>query len=153
MRVLLDTNVILDTMLQRTPWHKEADAILNAVALGQVSRAATTLTLATTFYLGRKVVGNAATRAAVQKYLTAFTILPVEKQTLLDAASMIGNDFEDNILIAAAVTASLDAIVTSNVADFAHSPIPVWEPAELLKRLGGASSPPVVGSGPATGGP
>ena len=60
MRVLLDTNVILDAMLQRAPWYKEADAILQAAALSQVACAATTLSLATSFYVGRKVVGNAA---------------------------------------------------------------------------------------------
>lgn len=143
MRVLLDTNVILDAMLQRQPWHKEADAMLQAAALGQVTCAATTLSLATTFYVGRKVVGNASARAAVKTYLTAFTILPIGKQTLVDAVVLTGNDFEDNILIAAAITASLDAIVTRNVADFAHSPIPVWQPAELLTRL--AATGPVAG--------
>src|SRR5688500_1541224 len=34
MRVLLDTNVILDAMLRRAPWHHEADAILMAAANG-----------------------------------------------------------------------------------------------------------------------
>jgi predicted nucleic acid-binding protein len=150
MRVLLDTNVILDAMLQRAPWHHEADAILKAAGIGQVSCAATTLSLATSFYVGRKVVGNTAARAAVQRYLGAFVILPVDRQTLVDADALPGKDFEDNILIAAAVTASLDAIVTRNVADFAHSPIPVWEPAELLKRLPGATPPPAAGAGPAT---
>ena len=147
MRVLLDTNVILDAMVQRPPWHKEADAILKAAALRQVTCAATTLSLATTYYIGRKVVGKAAARAGVQKYLSAFAILPIDKQTLLDADALPGGDFEDNILIAAAVTASLDAIVTRNPGDFAHSPIPVLAPAELLKRLATGASPG-AGAGP-----
>jgi predicted nucleic acid-binding protein len=151
MRVLLDTNVILDAMLQRAPWHREADAILQAAAMGQVSCAATTLSLATSYYVGRKVVGNTAARAAVQRYVAAFTILSVDRQTLVDADALPGTDFEDNILIAAAVTAVLEAIVTRNLADFAHSPIPVWDPAELLKRLAGGRSPPVAGAGPASG--
>ncbi len=125
MRVLLDVNVVLDAMLQRPPWHAEADAILQAAARGQVTCATTTLSLATLFYVGRKVVGTAAARAAVRKYLVALAVLPIDKQTLLDADTLPGNDFEDNILIAAAVTASLDAIVTRNAADFSHSPIPV----------------------------
>src|SRR5437899_1814432 len=108
MRVLLDTNVILDAMLQRLPWHKDADAILKAAALGQVTCAATSLSLATIFYVGRKVVVTAAARAAVRTYLAAFAILPINQQTLLDADALPGNDFEDNILIAAAVTAALD---------------------------------------------
>ena len=148
MRVLLDNNVILDAMLQRSPWHTEADAILHAAAQGQVSCATTTLSLATIFYVGRQVVGNAAARAAVRTYLVAFDVLPVEKQTLLDADALAGNDFEDNILIAAAIAAALDAIVTRNGADFAHSPIPVLDPVELLKKLAASSSSPVAGTGP-----
>src|SRR6266849_2070611 len=62
MHVLLDNNVILDAMLQRPPWHKEADAILQAAAQGQVTCATTSLSLATIFYVGRKVVGTAAAR-------------------------------------------------------------------------------------------
>ena len=85
MRVLLDNNVILDAMLQRLPWHKEADAILQAAAQGQVTCATTPLSLATIFYVGRQVVGTTAARYAVRKYLVAFDILPVDRQTLLDA--------------------------------------------------------------------
>jgi predicted nucleic acid-binding protein len=153
MRVLLDTNVLLDSILQRAPWHKDADAILVAAALGQVSCATTPLSLATLFYVGRKLIGTVAARAGVRRYLAAFAILPIDRQTLLHADNLAGSDFEDNILIAAAVTASLDAIITRNVADFANSPIPVWEPMELLKRLAGAGAPPATGAGPATGAP
>src|SRR5438552_3467352 len=112
MRVLLDINVILDAMLQRPPWHLEADAILQAAAQGRVTCATTTLSLATLFYVGRRTVGTAKARGAVRSYLAAFDILPIDKQTLLDADSSPGKDFEDNILIAAAISASLDAIVT-----------------------------------------
>jgi predicted nucleic acid-binding protein len=153
MRVQLDTNVLLDSILQRAPWHKDADAVLQAAALGQVSCAATTLSLATVFYLGRKAVGTAAARAGVRRYLVGCAILPIDKRALLDADALPGNDFEDNIMIAAAVAASLDAIVRRNAADFAQSPIPVWESAELLKRLAAASSPPVADGGPVAGSP
>ncbi|HEV3446105.1 MAG TPA: hypothetical protein VG099_15800, partial [Gemmataceae bacterium] len=74
-------------------------------------------------------------------------------QTRIDADALAGNDFEDNILLAAAVGAALDAIVTRNVADFSHSPLPVWEPVELLKPLPGGSAPPLASGGPATGPP
>jgi hypothetical protein len=63
------------------------------------------------------------------------------------------NDFEDNILIAAAVTASLDAILTRKGADFSHSPIPVWDPAEVLKRLASVAAPPGASAGAAFGPP
>jgi len=153
MRVLLDINVLLDALLQRLPLHSDADAILRAAARGEVICATTTLSLATIFYVGRKAVGAAPARAAVRNYLPTFMILPIDKQTLLDADALPGSDFEDNIVIRAAVTASLDAIVTRNVSDFAHSSIPVWTPAELLNRLPGGGSPPGASPGPTTGVP
>ena len=135
MRVLLDDNVILDAMLQRAPWHHEADAILRADANAQVKCAVTTLSLANIFYVSRKVIGTAGARAIIRNYLANLEIIGVDKQTLLDADVQSGTDFEDNILIAAAVLAALDAIITRNPSDYTHSPIPVWEPAELLKRI------------------
>src|SRR5687768_15246388 len=118
MRVLLDTNVILDAMLQRQPWHVEADAILQAAAQGQIVCAATPHSLATIYYVGRRMVGTSQARAAIRNYLQAFDILPIDKQTLHDADAVAGNDLEDNIQIAAAVLAAVDAIVTRNIGDF-----------------------------------
>lgn len=153
MRILLDTNVILDAILRRPPWHKDADAILHAAALGRLTSAVASLSVATVFYVARKVVGTSAARSAVAKCLVAFDILTVDKQTLLVADTLLGSDFEDNILIAAAIASGLDAIVTRNPTDFSGSPIQVWEPAELLKRLAGGSSSSNTGVGPGPGPP
>ena len=108
---------------------------------------AATLSLATVFYVARKSVGVVTARAAVRKCLGALAILPIDKQRLVAADGFVGPDFEDNILIVPAVTGGVDAIITRNVADFSHSPILVWEPAELLKRLSGGGSAPVTGAG------
>ena len=53
MRVLLDTNVIVNSMLQRTPWHVEADAIPRAAGRGEATCALTALSIANLFYVGR----------------------------------------------------------------------------------------------------
>jgi hypothetical protein len=56
--------------------------------------------------------------------------------TLALARTWPGNDYEDNILIACAVEARLDAIVTRDPRGFAGSPVPVLTPAELVTQLG-----------------
>ena len=48
---------------------------------------------------------------------------------------MAGSDLEDNVCLACALNARLDAIVTRNPKDFAASPVPVLTPAELLALL------------------
>ena len=51
------------------------------------------------------------------------------------ATTFPGSDFEDNLRIACAVEARLEAIVTRNPKDFAGSPIPILTPVELLALL------------------
>jgi hypothetical protein len=66
----------------------------------------------------------------------ALEIVPVDRTALEMATTLPGSDFEDNLQIACAVQACLDAIVTRNPQDFAGSPVPVLTPAELLALLG-----------------
>jgi predicted nucleic acid-binding protein len=106
----------------------------------------------TVYYVGRRTVGSAQARIDIRNYLQAFDILPLDEQTLRDADALAGGDFEDNIQIAAAVAAAVDAIVTRNVGDFTHSPVPAWTPMELLQRLPGSSSTPSLGQGPSASG-
>jgi predicted nucleic acid-binding protein len=148
MRVLLDVNVILDSMLQRKPWHVETDAIFQVAALGKLSCATTPLSLATVYYVGRRVVGTTQARADIRNFVKALEIVPMTRQTLIDADALAGKDFEDDLQIAAAVAATVDAVVTRDASGFSHSPIPVWTPTELLQRLQNASPPPVAHPNP-----
>ena len=135
MHVLLDTNVILDAMLQRTPWHVDTDAILHAARRGEIICAVTTLSIANLFYIGRRIVGAQQARSDVRTCLNTLQILAVDRQALMDADTLVGSDFEDNIQIAAARAAGLAAIVTRDVSGFSHALMPVWSPSELLHRL------------------
>lgn len=122
-------------MLHRMLWHIEADAILAGAAAGHVTCAVTANSLTNVFYVGRRSIGTTQARNDLRVFLGAFEVLPIEKQTLLAADAMSGTDFEDNIEIAAAVIAGLDAIVTRNPSDFQHSSISVWQPGELASRI------------------
>lgn len=141
MRVLLDTNVVLDSLLQRAPWHVEADAILRQAKPGILELSVVALSLANLFYIGRRIVGTEQARADVRRVAQTFNILAVDRSTILQADALPGADFEDNIQIAAATNAVLTAIVTRDPTGFAASPIPVWSPAELLKQLATSAAP------------
>ena len=133
--MLLDTNVLLDSLLQRAPWHAEADEILRQAKPGVLDLSVVVLSLANLFYIGRRIVGTEQARSDVRRVAETFNILAVDRTTILQADALPGSDFEDNIQIAAATNAALTAIVTRDPAGFTASPIPVWSPAELLNRL------------------
>jgi hypothetical protein len=57
-------------------------------------------------------------------------------RAVLEAADPLpGADFEDNVHIAAAAQAAVDAIITRDPAGFAASPVAVLSPADLAARV------------------
>jgi predicted nucleic acid-binding protein len=136
MRVLLDTNLVLDVLLRREPWLAEARALWEAGDAGRLTACIVASTLTDIFYIARKLKGLDLAHRAVQVCLEAFEICPIDRATVELAAALPGPDFEDNLQIACAVQLALDAIVTRDAEGFAQSPIPVWTPAEALSRLG-----------------
>jgi predicted nucleic acid-binding protein len=132
-RILLDTNVVLDALLTRTPWNVDAEAIFKANRGGQIAAHMTANSLADVFYVARRLTDRPQAWRAIGTCLDQLYILSVGLRESRAAASGTGNDFEDNLQIACATLAGLDAIVTRK--DFAGSPIPVLTPAELLAQI------------------
>jgi hypothetical protein len=89
----------------------------------------------TSFYIVRRNADLAKAHRVVSECLDSFEILPVDRSTLEHARTLPGSDFEDNLQIACAVIARLDAIVTRDPRGFAGSPVPVYSLAEFLARL------------------
>lgn len=136
MRVLFDTNVVLDVLLRREPWAKEAAAVWQANDEGRIVGYILASALTDVFYIACRHKGLEAARVAIHTCLEAFEICAVDRQTLEQADALPGDDFEDNLQIAGASIAGLDAIVTRNKADFKAATIPALAPAELLAQLG-----------------
>jgi predicted nucleic acid-binding protein len=136
MRILLDTNVVLDVLLRREPWVSEASAIWKANDDGRMVAYLMASALTDIFYIARRLVGLEAARAAVQTCLEAFEFCPVDRHTLERAHVLSGTDFEDNLQMVCAEIAQLDAIVTRDPGDFKNSTVTALTPANVLARLG-----------------
>jgi predicted nucleic acid-binding protein len=135
MRVLLDTNVVLDALLSRDPWVAEAQMIWAANEEGRLVGHVLASALTDIFYVARRLAGLERARVAVTVCLQAFEICPVDRQALEEAQAMPGNDFEDNLQMTCARLSALDAIVTRDPKGFQDSTLPVLTPAELLEQL------------------
>lgn len=135
MRVVLDTNIVLDVLLDRAPFVHDSSALWAACDTGRLVGVLPASALTDIFYIARRTTDLVRARVAVGLCLAAFDIAPIDRQTFEDATALPGNDFEDNVQIACAIRAGVEAIVTRNREDFAHAPIAVLTPAELLARL------------------
>src|SRR5688572_1880820 len=135
MNALLDANVVLDVLLLREPWLAESRAVWQLCDEGKLDGYLSAVTLTNIFYLGRKVSGNERALAAIRQCVAAFQIAPVARATIEAALALPGHDFEDNVQIACAVESGAERIVTRNIGDFAHAPLPVVTPTQLLVEI------------------
>ena len=135
MRVLLDTNVLLDLLLQRDPWAAEAEAIRLADTEGDLAIHVSASSLTDVFYVSRRLAGRDRAWGAIRLCLDQFRVVAVGGAELQAASGFAGEDFEDNLQIAVAVAAGLECIVTRDLSGFGHSPVPALQPADLLAKL------------------
>jgi predicted nucleic acid-binding protein len=138
---LLDTSVVLDLLLNRPPWAADAAVIWDAHRQQQIRAWIAAFTVSTIHYVVRKQAGIAAAQSAVRACVTTLDIAPTGHATLLAADALAGSDFEDDLQIASAVQAGVDAIVTRDPKGFAASPIAVLTPADLAASLPAPPTP------------
>ncbi|WP_066382122.1 PIN domain-containing protein [Anabaena sp. CA = ATCC 33047] len=137
MRVLIDTNIVLDYLLEREPFFQDAEALFNKIGSGQVIGYVSATTVTDIFYIARRQTRNVElARQAISTTLTVMVICSVN-QAILEAALSSGlSDFEDAVQIACAVALRLDAIATRDQQGFLGSPVPVLSVRQLLQQLG-----------------
>ncbi len=135
LNVLLDINLLLDVFLVRAPWVAEAQAIWTAHHRRRLVGHIAAHGVTNLFYVARKIIGIEKAREAVRLGLQTFVVLPIGRAELELADALPGNDIEDNLVLACASIAGLDAIITRDRKGFAGSTIPILSPAELLAQV------------------
>ncbi len=122
-RILFDTNVILDVLLDRQPF-VEASAAAWAAAETRVAEGMLAAHAVTTIhYLVRKVRGNAQAKRTVAAILRVFKIAPVDGAVIQEALQLPFTDFEDAVTATAARSADCDYVVTRDPKGFRGSPV------------------------------
>jgi len=135
MRVLLDSNVILDFILNRIEFFEEADEIFVRLQNMEFAAYVSAITPVNTFYTSRKELGKDAAFIAVQELLNLVEICQADKAVLQTAFLLGFSDYEDAVQCASAMAENLDGIVTRNSKDYKTSPISVYSPTEFLEIL------------------
>lgn len=129
---MLDTNVVLDVLLDRTAFVDQSSQILDLVERGAVTGLLCATTITTLAYLAGKAVGKQQATKQIRQLLSLFEVAPVTRAVLDAALASKEADFEDAVLAEAALQAGAHAIITRNLRDFAHSPVRAHTPAQWL---------------------
>ena len=134
-RVLIDTNVVLDVLLNREPHVAASSAVWAAIETGFVEGLLAAHSVTTIHYLIRKEQGVANARRTLGGILRVFGVAAVDATAIQDALRLPGPDFEDSVTAAAAKLAGCDLIVTRDPHGFRGSPVRALTPAAAAPIL------------------
>jgi predicted nucleic acid-binding protein len=134
-KVLIDTNVILDLLLAREPFVNSAIKIFAMAEQSTISAFLCATTITTVDYIINQSLSRSKSKKAVHRLMGLFEIAPVNRPVIEEALQSKMLDFEDAILAPAGNLAGVDVIITRNTKDFIHSPIKAVDPSEFLAAL------------------
>lgn len=135
MKVLFDTDVILDFLLDREPFSTQMAYLLSKVERSEIIGLICASSVTTLYYLAAKAHDRKRASSYVKALLSLFEVAPVNRPVLESALSARFKDFEDAVVYESARHSNADFLVTRNVKDYRRSQIPVCTPAEFIATL------------------
>lgn len=133
----VDTNVLLDFLLQRHDFGPDALRLLTAGTSGQAVLYASGLAFSHIHYTLRKTNSVAERTAALSELAALVEIISIDRSVIEAVLALGFANFEDGIQYCAARTVpAIEAIVTRDPKGFATGELPVLAPPAALARVG-----------------
>jgi predicted nucleic acid-binding protein len=144
--VLLDTDILIDLALDRTPHAEPAASLLDALEQRPGTAFVAWHSLSNFYYLVSPTRGKHQTKDFLLDMMRFVQVAPTTTESLLYAGTLALSDFEDAMQVAAAVACQASVIATRNLRHYARSPVQAANPDGVLARLAGAKeAPPTQG--------
>lgn len=136
MKIMCDTNVILDVLLDREPFVEDSYKILSLCEEHRIDGFVSASSITDIYYLVRKYTHSTELAyKAIGKLLEIVKVCSVTNNDVLVAYQKKAKDFEDCLLATCAKSIRCDFIITRNKKDFEGFGIPLLTPTELLQQL------------------
>ena len=130
-RIFIDTNVIIDVLMQRDGYLSSA-RVLALARNEDITLYVSVLTMANLAYILRKSLKGDSFYAEMRKLSCLVNVADTTNNHFLSALDLQAKDFEDALQYYCAISNECNIIVTRNKKDFAFSSISVLTPEELL---------------------
>lgn len=135
MKLLLDTNILIDVVAERQPWCEEALVLLELSNQKRVSLIAADYSFLNIVYIARKLFPKEVLYSTLQD-LRQFVEVAEIGQNTIDKALIAGwKDFEDSVQALVAEKEKVDYIITRNEKDFLLSKIKAVSPKAFLESF------------------
>ena len=136
MRVLIDTNVILDVLLKRSPFYEAAIEVLKLSVREDIQEFVSASAITHIYYIAYKNMRDkAVVRELLKKLLLIVSVAGVSEEEIQKALELGWKDFEDSVQYSVALLNEMNGLITRNVKDYSSSEIQVWEPNQFLELV------------------
>lgn len=138
-KVLFDSDVLLDVLLNRHPFIIDSAQALNAVATEQIKGYLAGHAVTNLYYIMRRQLNSTIAHEKLTQLLQRIEVASVTDDIIRSALQSPMTDFEDAVTSEAAYAAQVDLIATRNISDFEKSPVPAVLPSRLIEILSNKS--------------
>ena len=136
MKILIDTNVVLDVLLMREPFCKDAVRVLELTKRDDIKEYVSASAVTDIYYISfRQLKNKGLVMKLMKELLTVVSVAGVSGQEILKAMELEWNDFEDSVQYSVALLQEMDGIITRNPDDYKKSEIKIWLAEQALKEI------------------
>ena len=136
MRLMIDTNILLDVLVKREPFYEASREVLRLCEEKKVQGFLSASAATDIFYLVRRHLHSTNSAYKCLGYvLDILKVLTVTNEDVIHAYTKKAHDFEDCLLAVCAASNKCDYIITRNKRDFEEFNIETLSPEELLSRF------------------
>lgn len=141
MKLLIDTNVVLDVLLRREPFSKTAAEVLNLTQRDDVREYVSASAITDIYYIANKQMKDRdAVRDLLKRLLMVVSVVAVSEREIQNALNLAWGDFEDSVQYSVALLNEMDGIVTRNPRDYQDANIRIWLPEQALELFANEGS-------------
>jgi predicted nucleic acid-binding protein len=136
MKFLIDTNVLLDTILQREPFCKDSDKVVEMICEGKAEGCVSVQSLKDVFFFCKKNADIDKSFKTIERLSYIFEIIDVNNQDVFSALMYDISDFESGLLGFSAKRNNVDGIITRNGKGFVDLDMAIIDPKDIEQYIG-----------------
>jgi predicted nucleic acid-binding protein len=133
-KVLFDTNVLLDIALNRKPFVEQAALLWRLAEQKEICACLSNTSVTDIFYIVNKRAGREKARGFITDILDVFSLVDIDEEGFRQALAEDMADFEDAVQYVICVKNGCDFLATRNKGDYGDRP-EVLAPSELIERI------------------
>ena len=131
-RIFIDTNILLDVLLEREGFYYDALKIWASAEVGTIDAYIAAISVNNVHYVIKRMKSETTAMIAVRIILRIFKVVPVDADILSCAADFHDKDYEDDVQLQCALKANCSQLFTRNPPHYDSSLMAIVPPSSFV---------------------